>query len=153
MDNTARFTGLAPSVLHHPSYVKSILPNPSGLPYIITGSDDEDIRVWDSTTLEESNSTPLSLVPGHCGEVSSLATWIKEDGGKKEVIVVSAGLDATLRRWSLDGECPFYLPRLMLTIVDLLKPVQLSYKPAKPADSMMTEEEERELAELMSDDD
>lgn len=41
---------------------------------------------------------------------------------------------------------------LILTFADLLQPVELNYD-VKPAGPTMTEEEERELAELMSDDD
>lgn len=103
MDNTARLHGTTPVILQHPSYVKSILPNPNGLPYIVTGSEDEDIRVWDAATLDGDHNQPVAIVSGHCGEVSALVTWIKDAGGKKEVIIVSAGLDATLRRWSIDG--------------------------------------------------
>jgi WD40 repeat protein len=103
-------------------------------PLLLTGSTDESIRVWDvSDVLEgaaEAASTrgrdgggdvplplPLPLptakemkpVQGHCHEVSALCTWIKDvDGqeGKKEAWVVSAGLDGTIRRWSMQGEPP-----------------------------------------------
>ncbi|RSH82685.1 uncharacterized protein EHS24_007679 [Apiotrichum porosum] len=136
---STRLHGTTPVILQHPSYVKSILPNPNGLPYIVTGSEDEDIRVWDAATLDGDHNQPVAIVSGHCGEVSALVTWIKDAGGKKEVIIVSAGLDATLRRWSID---------------DLLNPVPLNYEPVKPnSGATMTEEEERELAELMSDED
>lgn len=41
-----------------------------------------------------------------------------------------------------------------LTTADLLNPVPLNYEPVKPnSGATMTEEEERELAELMSDED
>jgi len=105
MDNTARLHGPTPAVLPHPRFVKSILPSPNGLPYIITGSDDEDMRVWDISTITDPKAKPLSVVPGHCGEVTALATWVKEDeSGKRVVSVVSASLDGTLRRWTMSGE-------------------------------------------------
>lgn len=107
MDNTARLHGPSPAVLTHPRFVKSILPSPNGLPYIITGSDDEDLRVWDISTITDAKAKPLSVVPGHCGDVSALATWVKEENGKKVVSVVSASLDGTLRRWTMSGMCTF----------------------------------------------
>ncbi len=103
MDNTARLQGTHDAVLQHPSYVKSILINPNGLPYILTGSEDEDIRVWDAAAVGEAGVPPVAVVPGHCGEVSALATWIRETDGNKEVSVVSASLDGTLRRWTMTG--------------------------------------------------
>jgi hypothetical protein len=61
--------------------------------------------------------------------------------------VVSVGIDATIRQWSLQPD-------------ELQKAVELAKKPAedeeeeedKPAESMLTAEEEAELAELMGDD-
>lgn len=104
MDNSARLHGPQPATLPHPSYVKSILAHPNGLPYIVTGSEDEDIRVYSSAAVGDPDVKPLSVVPGHCGEVSGLATWLKDSEGKKEVMVVSVSLDGTLRRWSINGE-------------------------------------------------
>lgn len=102
MDNTAKLQGSYPQKLVHPSYVKSILPNPQGLPYIVTGCEDENIRVWDANNLD-SKPKPLSIVEGHCGEVSALDVWIKDEDGKKAVNIVSASLDGTLRRWTIQG--------------------------------------------------
>lgn len=60
--------------------------------------------------------------------------------------VVSVGIDATIRQWSLRPD-------------ELQQAVELAKKPAeeekgeeKPAESMLTAEEEAELAELMGDD-
>ncbi|KAL1413263.1 hypothetical protein Q8F55_001018 [Vanrija albida] len=138
MDNTAKLQGASSQKLVHPSYVKSILPTPQGLPYIVTGCEDENIRLWDANNLD-AKPKPLSVVEGHCGEVSALGVWIKDEDGKKVVNVVSGSLDGTLRRWGLQ---------------ELLKPRKLNYDPVKETDDVgLTEEEERELAELMSDSD
>ncbi|TXT16073.1 hypothetical protein VHUM_00576 [Vanrija humicola] len=138
MDNTAKLQGLSSQKLVHPSYVKSILPNPQALPYIITGCEDENIRLWDANNLD-AKPKPLSIVEGHCGEVTALGVWIKDENGKKVVTIVSGSLDGTLRRW---------------TIQELLNPPKLNYEPAKDTNDVgLTEEEERELAELMSDSD
>lgn len=61
--------------------------------------------------------------------------------------IVSVGIDATIRQWSLRPD-------------ELQKAVELAKKPTdqekeeeeKPAESMLTAEEEAELAELMEDD-
>lgn len=61
--------------------------------------------------------------------------------------IVSVGIDATIRQWSLRPD-------------ELQKAVELAKKPAgedkeeeeTPAESMLTAEEEAELAELMGDD-
>ncbi|CAK9785580.1 putative cytoplasm protein [Cutaneotrichosporon oleaginosum] len=137
MDYSAMFHGSPSATLVHPRYVKSVLPFPDGMPYILTGSEDQHIRVWDASNLERTNKTPLSVVIGHCGEVTAFALWAFEQDGRHEVKVVSASLDGTLRRWSMK---------------ELLDPPKLDFKP-QTMEALMTEEEERELAELMSDDD
>ncbi|WVQ76246.1 hypothetical protein IAR50_005911 [Cryptococcus sp. DSM 104548] len=137
MDKTAIFhptSSLAKVTLPHPSYVKSLLPLslPNAASLILTGSEDEEIRVWDVEN--EEGPKVRGVVQGHCAEVGVLKAWLK-DG---EVRVVSAGLDASLRVWSIQ---------------DILNPKPLEYEleEKKEETSGMTEEEERELAELMDD--
>jgi WD40 repeat protein len=115
MDKSAILHTTPPIILPHPTYVKSIL----SLDYTLTGSDDEDIRVWDGAKC-------ISTVPGHCDEVTALRSW----GAK----VVSASLDGTLRRWEMR---------------ELLNPSPLQYD--KVSASELTEEELRELDELMDE--
>lgn len=151
MDKTARFHGEHPVTLKHPSYVKSVLPQPFGLPYILTGAEDEEIRVWDSTDLHATKSKPLSVVSGHCGEVTAMAPWSKCVNGRSVPHVVTAGLDGTVRAWTVQGE-PGKVKGVNET--ELLHPPKLDYEPTPDGDGVaLTEEEERELAELMSDDD
>lgn len=102
MDYTAMFHGKPSATLVHPRYVKSVLPLP-GQPYVLTGSEDEHIRVWDGSNLESTNKTPLSIVEAHCGEVTAFGLWETNVDGRAEVKVVSASLDGTLRRWSVKG--------------------------------------------------
>jgi WD40 repeat protein len=99
MDYSAMFHGTPSATLVHPRYVKAVLPHPNGMPYILTGSEDEHIRVWDASNLERTNKTPLSVVVAHCGEVTAFGLWMSGS----EVKVVSASLDGTLRRWSMKG--------------------------------------------------
>lgn len=97
------FHGNSGVTLEHPRYVKSILPYPNGQPYIVTGSEDEHIRIWDASTLENVNKSPLSVVEAHCGEVTAFGLWERKDNGQREIMVLSASLDGTLRRWSMQG--------------------------------------------------
>ncbi|KAJ9121147.1 hypothetical protein QFC24_004821 [Naganishia onofrii] len=145
----------APIPIPHPDYVKCVLLLPTSFhptaPLLLTGSVDEDIRVYDVTEiLEQSGNTHLAAegtveareianIKGHFGEVSALRCWIKDGEKGKEPWVVSASLDATLRRWSMK---------------DILNPPPIPVedkKEEKP--SNMTAEEERELAELLGSDD
>lgn len=106
MDKTARFqdfNGKTSITLPHPSYVKSLLPQAFGLPYVLTGAEDEEIRVWASANLEGPQNEPISVVSGHTGEVTAIAPWTKTVDGKVVPHVVTAGLDGTVRRWSIQG--------------------------------------------------
>ncbi|KAK8843940.1 hypothetical protein IAR55_006732 [Kwoniella newhampshirensis] len=131
-----------PTILH-PSYVKSVLPLPEDFPiprtYTLTGSEDEDIRIWD---MDEAKKPRLvGTIRGHCGEVTAMRCWLREDeeDGRTSWGVITGGLDQTLRRW---------------TVQDILNPPVLNYESVEEkADTGMTTEEERELAELMSDED
>ncbi|WWC58216.1 uncharacterized protein I303_100752 [Kwoniella dejecticola CBS 10117] len=133
----------------HPSYVRSILPIPEEFPLsqslLLTGSEDEDIRIYDVEPLSDvggSGSGPAKLkgiIQGHCGDVNVLKAWYRDEEGKKGWYVVSGGLDCTLRRWNVQ---------------DLLSPPVLDFQPEPEKEEVgLTEEEERELAELMSDED
>jgi WD40 repeat protein len=82
--------------LVHPSAVRSVLPIPSTITrraLVLTGADDEEIRVWD---VEDPDMPVLvSTVPGHCGPVTGLAVW--------DARVISSSLDGTLRYWTMQG--------------------------------------------------
>jgi hypothetical protein len=91
-------------------------------PLLLTGASDEDIRVHDiSSTLDycsrnynaqdlqggNGRGQELSRIKGHWADVMAMDIWIKEvEGGKREPWVVTAGLDQTIRRWSMQGEFP-----------------------------------------------
>lgn len=60
--------------------------------------------------------------------------------------VVSVGIDATIRQWSL-------LPDELLQAVNRAKSEKVEEDEEKPnPETILTEEEERELAELMAED-
>ena len=158
--------------LPHPYYVKSILPLEGLVPgpaahYVLTGSTDEQIRVWDTSALDtapakakkahmtsaadasdryKDGKKPAGLVAdleGHFHEVNRLALWsgrVQDVDEKDELYITSTGLDCTLRKWKvkeLVGKGSG--PAVSLKRTDA------------PAESSMTGEEERELAELMAD--
>lgn len=132
MDKTAIFHAQdgTTTTLEHPSYVKSLaIVSDRGRALLVTGCSDEEIRVWDGDAAFEGEARLLAVVPGHCDEVSALATT---DQG-----LLSGSLDQTMRRWTIDA---------------LLHPVQPRTPP--PAEGLKFElsaEEEAELAELLSD--
>ncbi|KAJ1929650.1 hypothetical protein IWQ60_000974 [Tieghemiomyces parasiticus] len=138
-DKTAKqwnlVTGRCMTTLTHPDVVKAVTVTEA---YVITGCRDENVRIWDKATGE-----CIKVLGGHFDEVSALAVI----GGT----IVSAALDASLRKWNIKKA--LYLPGLTY---DALPPLAdtAPVAAAKPVatKSLLTEEEERELAELMSDD-
>ncbi|CAE6435227.1 unnamed protein product [Rhizoctonia solani] len=134
--------------------------------------DGDDPAVVDGNGARESG-----MVDVHSHDVTALALWVREpeaetaietaSEGKElsrvqsvEAWVVSASLDGTLRRWRLsdllDGKYSVIAQAVTKSEVDTLKS---NSKPpqnppgGRPKAFTMTEEEERELAELMSDED
>jgi WD40 repeat protein len=123
-------TGVADMVLTHPDRVKSIV---LAGPYVVTGSSDDDIRVWDI-----GSGKLVCTIEGHFDEVSSL-TIIGNT-------VYSGSLDCSLRRWPLTTAA---IKQYNETREARLKRLE---EENQKKDGM-TEEEERELAELMLSDD
>ncbi|KAK9762959.1 hypothetical protein K7432_010786 [Basidiobolus ranarum] len=130
-DKTARRwsleTGKQDTVLEHPDFVKCVTVVE---PYLITGCRDENVRVYDI-----GSGKCLKTMEGHFDEVTGLAVM--------GTFLYSGSLDGTIRKWSI-------------TTKSLAEPAEkLNLEPPKVNNnsSGLTEEEERELAELMSDDD
>ncbi|CCM02929.1 uncharacterized protein FIBRA_05044 [Fibroporia radiculosa] len=174
--STASSTSKPAPPIVHPTAVRAVLPLLEN--YLLTGAGDV-IRLYDVCALDEPEL--LSEVDGHWHDVTMLRVWMRKrpqaEGHPKGAVavepwVVSASLDGTLRKWNLAGEscvvrvCRF--GRQMRTLIgafgraDMMQssgpkaPPQAEEKPQKLAPTgafQMSEEEERELAELMSDDD
>ncbi|KAI9204209.1 WD40-repeat-containing domain protein [Polychytrium aggregatum] len=138
-DKTARRWDLetmqADSTFLHSDFVKSI---DIGDRYIFTGSRDENIRVWDIGT-----EKCVKIIQGHYGEISAIRLL-----GTK---IWTASLDGTIRSWSILEEDIRALPDVTESIIE---PVvdESELEPPVAAPKMMTEDEERELEELMGDD-
>jgi WD40 repeat protein len=99
---------------------------------IVTGSRDEDVRVWDSTS-----GKCVAVLRGHWDEVTGLA--VVHDG----TVVVSVSIDGTVRRWGMSEQD-------VKRAVDAFEAGEPKKEEKKT--SMLTEDEERELAEMMDDD-
>ncbi|KAJ5771020.1 uncharacterized protein N7511_003071 [Penicillium nucicola] len=115
--------------LEHPDFVRDVVVHETG-GWVVTACRDEEVRVWNRSTGELYHT-----FSGHFEEVTGLVLVGST--------VVSVGIDATIRQWSLRPD-------------ELQKSVELAKTPVveeeePKAESMLTEEEERELAELMDD--
>lgn len=120
----------ADTVLPHPDFVRDVVTHDKyGL--VVTACRDEEVRVWNSAT-----GALVHVYTGHYEEVTCLAL-----SGDQ---VLSAGIDATLRRWSL---VPGDLQR---AVQETANPV-LTQDVPEPQDDlgMLTAEEEAELRALM----
>ncbi|KAF8163135.1 WD40-repeat-containing domain protein [Crassisporium funariophilum] len=138
-----------PRSIAHPVAVRAILP--LGLtdlaePYLITGAGDI-LRVYDVSDLDEPEF--IGEVDAHWHDITAIRLWMRKfvraDGrALVEPWIITTSLDRTIRKWKLS---------------ELLKPPPPKApevkapdpKPVIDADSGMTEEEERELAELMGE--
>ncbi|ORZ12496.1 WD40-repeat-containing domain protein [Lobosporangium transversale] len=159
-DKTARRLDLetkkVDTTLEHPDFVKAIA---LAGPYVVTGGRQESVRVWSIAT-----GKLIKEIKGHFDEVSNMVVIGST--------LITVSLDGTIRRWSLREQD---LVQTEPTDISNIKPsdgsgqqqtigltaetktitastaAQGSIK--EKQQSIMTEEEERELAELMDSDD
>ncbi|RKP23460.1 WD40-repeat-containing domain protein [Syncephalis pseudoplumigaleata] len=134
-DKTARRWDLATcsedTSLEHPAAVRSV--HTVG-PYVVTGCRDEHVRVFDVAS-----GQLVATLEGHFDEIMSIAA---HNG-----VLYTASLDSTIRRWPIaDIASGKYAQS------DAAAPAG-EEEAAAPRDSLLTEEEERELAELLGDSD
>ncbi|PFH49111.1 hypothetical protein AMATHDRAFT_76392 [Amanita thiersii Skay4041] len=140
-----------PSSISHPSAVRAILP--LGLTsvaehYLVTGAGDV-IRTYDITNLEEPEL--LGEVDAHWHDVTSIRLWLRkvvEKDGRSQVLpwIVTTSLDGTIRKWKLSELLnPETIPNLKANLKES-EPPAMVHNP-----NALTEDEERELAELMDD--
>ncbi|KAJ3293125.1 hypothetical protein HK104_004713 [Borealophlyctis nickersoniae] len=129
--------GESDTTLQHPDFCKCVQPIRGA--YVATGSRDESVRIWDVAT-----EKCIRVLDGHFGEISDMQL--------RGSLLWTVSLDGTIRRWSVAERDIKSGPK------ETPKP---KVEPATPAVSAggatsliggMTEEEERELAELMGDD-
>ncbi|GAB7340775.1 hypothetical protein MBLNU457_7147t1 [Dothideomycetes sp. NU457] len=127
------------TTLEHPDYVRDVVVSGDGS-WVVTACRDEEVRVWDA-----SSGKLACVYSGHFEEVTGLAL-VKE--GRE---VVSVSIDGTVRRWSLDAA------EIRKTREEAEKAGADGGVKEVPAEdsktSMLTADEEAELAELMDSDD
>ncbi|KAG8908183.1 hypothetical protein FRB99_008726 [Tulasnella sp. 403] len=147
--------------LEHQHPVKCLLDlshSPIRQSYLLTGSGDV-IRVYDISELVDDNTEDghprvtqgtahlLHEIDVHSQPVTSLALWIRRTDENSPPVpwIVSSSLDGTLRRWNLSD-------LISGTVKAVLPITSTPVNRTGPASSTITEEEERELAELMEED-
>jgi len=147
----------------HPDWVRCIAHDPAtGL--LVTGCRDEDVRVWDTNSGEciRTLTGHFDSVEGVCianGPCGGAVQQGKAEDKKANVVeqwIVSVSLDGTLRRWRLDGSGE----GKESDEVDESRDDETNNSSqsnrdaecgAKKQAMTATEEEDKELAELMAD--
>ena len=127
----------ADTTLEHADFVRDVLPFEK-LGLVVTACRDEEVRVWDI-----SSGKLVCTYRGHFEEVTGLAALTERK-------VVSVSIDGTVRQWSL------WRPDMAKYQEELAKEAadgEGEDKQDEKKGSMLTAEEEAELAELMSDED
>ncbi|OGM46814.1 WD repeat protein [Aspergillus bombycis] len=117
--------------LTHPEFVRDVVVYEQG-GWVVTACRDEEVRVWNRST-----GQLYHTFSGHFEEVTGLVLLGST--------LVSVGIDATIRRWSLK-------PEDLQIAVEKAKNTSTEEEPEPNTGSMLTEEEERELAELLEED-
>jgi WD40 repeat protein len=159
--------------LTHPLPVRAILPlalSDLEQPYIVTGYGDV-IRLYDVSTPSEPEV--LGEIDAHWHDVTALRLWVQKsrtDDGRTRIEpwIISTSLDGTIRRWRFSGKFIWWV----LRYIQIISVELHDSKPDNPAGQSkatviaptpqpsgnakdqveITEEEERELAELMEED-
>ncbi|RDB20998.1 hypothetical protein Hypma_011422 [Hypsizygus marmoreus] len=140
-----------PPPISHPVAVRSILPlalTEYAEPYLITGAGDM-LRVYDVTSPEEPEF--VRDVDAHWHDVTAIRLWKRvtldsEGRTRIEPWIISTSLDSTIRKWPLSELLTPAPP------TQTIPPPVLPLPAAKPTEFQMTEDEERELAELLDSD-
>jgi WD40 repeat protein len=123
----------ADTSLPHSDFVRDVvIDEDSG--YVITACRDEEVRVWEKTSGKLRHT-----FSGHFEEVTRLCIVSTESMGR---CIVSVSIDGTIRRWSLEPQ----------ELEKAEEQIQIPKEVDPPKESLLTEDEERELAELMDDD-
>ncbi|EGF76691.1 hypothetical protein BATDEDRAFT_36210 [Batrachochytrium dendrobatidis JAM81] len=139
-DKTARRwdleTNACTATFEHPDFVRSVLiVEDHGI--VITGCRDENMRMWNTAT-----DKCVKTIEAHTGEVSSIKYTGKHT-------ILSGSLDNTIRFWSITQE----LSQELLTKHSnkTVKTASLTQASKERVEStaLISEQEERELAELM----
>ncbi|KAF2274271.1 WD40 repeat-like protein [Westerdykella ornata] len=127
--------------LPHPDFVRDVVVDEEG-GFVVTACRDEEVRVWDRGTGE----LRVVFAGGHWEEVTGLLLL------ERRRLVLSVSIDGTIRRWSLKA-------RDLARAVEEARAVEDGREKDRDEEmgtetgkaSLLTEEEERELAELLEE--
>ncbi|KAI0306771.1 WD40-repeat-containing domain protein [Multifurca ochricompacta] len=136
----------SPPIVHRAAF-RTVLPiylhpklDPETFSYLLAGSGDS-IIVYDVSSLDEAEL--VREVQGHWHDVTHLQIWLQEP--TRDVWVVSGSLDGSLRKWKLSE---LVVPPSLIK-EESKRTTAKTDESRRPLD--LTEEEEKELAELMED--
>ncbi len=125
----------ADTTLQHGDYVRAVAIDERG-GWVVTAGRDEDVKVWD-----KASGKLHHVYEGHFEEVTGLVVVGQ--------VAVSVGIDATVRQWSLTAEG---LGEAVTEAEDARNGVEKEREEVpKSKVGGLTEEEERELEDLMGD--
>jgi len=148
-------TSTVVKTINHASAVKTLLPlhlTNLDMAYLITGAG-EVLSTYDISTIDERDGKAelLSVTDIHSHDITTLGWWVRDTEvsreGQPSVVrrepwIVSGSLDGTLRRWRL---ADLVFPSVASAAGVAVPPLETV------TTSSLTEEEERELAELMDE--
>jgi len=126
-------------VLPHPDFVRDVVLDEND-GWVITACRDEEVRIW-----QRGSGQLFHTFSGHYEEVTGLVLL----PGRT---VVSVSIDGTVRKWSVGGE-DLRKAREAHNQTPLNPTLEEDELPETPKASALTEDEERELAELMDESD
>lgn len=140
----------AETSLEHPDFVRDVAVHEQG-GWVVTACRDEEVRVWNRgvSCIAFSTSHRLQLTGFQAGKLFHTYSGHYEEVTGLLIIgwtVYSISIDSTLRQWSLKP------PDLRKAKEDAVTPNAETNAQNQVQQPMLTEEEERELAELMEDD-
>ncbi|KHN99223.1 WD40 repeat-like-containing domain protein [Metarhizium album ARSEF 1941] len=127
---------VAEDCLNHGDYVRSVQPTEQ---WVITAGRDENVKVWDRAT-----GKLYCSLEGHFEEITDLVLLRGAQGSPEKICSVS--IDRTIRTWPLQKT----------DLDDVVRRIEEAKKPSTDgadtgAETLVTAEEEAELAELMDD--
>jgi len=136
--------------LIHPVAVRAILPlhlTDLSESYLLTAAG-EVLRIYDVSSLDEPEY--IGEVDAHWHDITAVRLWMRKfvgDDGKTRVEpwIITTSLDRTIRKWKLTELLS--PPAKAVPKIPIQKQI-----PLQVSASHMTEDEERELAELMEED-
>lgn len=123
----------ADTVLRHGDYVRDVVLDDLG-GFVATVGRNEDVKIW-----EKGSQTLWHTFSGHFEEITGAVLL-------QDQLLITVSIDCTVRKWSMEARS------LKESREKAAKAAEIEDSADAPSASMLTEDEERELAELMADD-